>query len=211
MAGINKVILIGNLGRDPELRYTQSGSAVANLALATTRSYTNSRTNERVEETEWHRVVVWGKQAEFCNQYLSKGRQVYIEGRLQTRNYEDKDGIKRYSTEIVADTVQFLGRRGDGGGGGGGGGGGYDDGGGRGGGGGGYGGGRGGGGGGGGGGYGGGGGGGGGYQDQGPPSGGGPGGAPGGGAPGGGAPGGGGGGGGYDNYIPEPADDDIPF
>lgn len=116
MAGINKVILIGNLGRDPELRYTQSGSAVANLSVATTRAYTNSRTNERVEETEWHRVVVWGKQAEHCNQYLAKGRQVYVEGRLQTRNYEDKDGIKRYSTEVVADTVQFLGGRGGGGG-----------------------------------------------------------------------------------------------
>lgn len=206
MAGINKVILIGNLGRDPELRYTQSGSAVANLSVATTRAYTNSRTNERVEETEWHRVVVWGKQAEHCNQYLAKGRQVYVEGRLQTRNYEDKDGIKRYSTEVVADTVQFLGGRGGGGGGGGdfdGGGGGYGGGGGGRGGGGGYGGGGGGyggggGGRGGGGGYGGGGGrgggGGGGGHDPGPPDG-----------------GGGGGGGGYDNYIPEPADDDIPF
>lgn len=197
MAGINKVILIGNLGRDPELRYTQGGTAVCTLSIATTRSY-NNRNNERVEETEWHRVVVWSKQAEFCNQYLTKGRQVYIEGRLQTRSYDDKDGIKRYSTEVVADTVQFLGGRGGGGGGGdfeggAGGGGGYGGGGGgRGGGGGGYGGGSGGrSGGGGGGGYGGG---------------------------GGGGRGGGGGGGGpeqgpdaFDNYIPEPADDDIPF
>lgn len=200
MAGINKVILIGNLGRDPELRYTQGGTAVCNLSIATTRSYNNSRTNERVEETEWHRVVVWGKQAEFSNQYLSKGRQVYIEGRLQTRSYEDRDGVKKYSTEVVADTVQFLGGRGGGGGGdfdGGGGGGGGSYGGGGGGGGGSYGGGGGGrgggggyGGGGGGGGYGGGGGGGGrGGPDQGPPD----------------------GGGGYDNYIPEPSDDDIPF
>lgn len=116
MAGINKVILIGNLGRDPEMRYTQGGTPVCQLSLATTRSYTN-KSNERVEETEWHRVTVWSKQAEFCNQYLSKGRQVYVEGRLQTRSYEDKDGIKRYSTDIVADTVQFLGGRGDGGGG----------------------------------------------------------------------------------------------
>ncbi len=193
MAGINKVILIGNLGRDPELRYTQSGTAVCTLSLATTRSY-NNRNNERVEETEWHRVVVWSKQAEFCNQYLSKGRQVYVEGRLQTRNYEDKDGIKRYSTEVIADTVQFLGSRGGGGGGdyegGGGGGGGY---GGGGGGGGGYGGGD------GGGGYGGGGGGRGGPEQD------------GGGGGGGGGGSGDGGGGGYDNYIPEPADDDIPF
>lgn len=123
MAGVNKVILIGNLGRDPELRYTQGGTAVCQLNIATTRTYTN-KSNERVEETEWHRVVVWSKQAEMCNQYLSKGRQVYIEGRLQTRNYEDKEGIKRYTTEVVADRVQFLGGRGEGGGGGGGGGGG---------------------------------------------------------------------------------------
>lgn len=111
MAGINKVILIGNLGRDPEMRYTQGGTAVCTLNIATTRSFTKNE--ERVEETEWHRVVVWAKQAEFCNQYLSKGRQVYVEGRLQTRSYDDKDGIKRYSTEVVADTVQFLGGRGE--------------------------------------------------------------------------------------------------
>ena len=211
MAGVNKVILIGNLGRDPEIRYTQGGSAVCNLSLATTRSY-NNRNNERVEETEWHRVVVWGKQAEFCNQYLSKGRQVYIEGRLQTRNYEDKDGIKRYSTEVVADTVQFLGGRGGGGGGGGD----FDEGGG----GGNYGGGGGGNYGGGGGGNYGGGGGGGSYGGGGGGSYGGGGGGRGGGGRGGGGGGRGGGGGGggsdqgppdYDNYIPEPADDDIPF
>ncbi len=112
MAGVNKVIIIGNLGRDPELRYTQGGSAVCQLNIATTRRYTN-RTNEQVEETEWHRVVVWGKQAEHCSNYLSKGRQVYVEGRLQTRNYDDKDGVKRYSTEIVAETVQFLGGAGE--------------------------------------------------------------------------------------------------
>jgi single-strand DNA-binding protein len=114
MAGVNKVILIGNLGRDPELRYTPGGTAVATLNLATTRSYTKQGSNERVEETEWHKVTVWGKQAEFCNQYLSKGRQCYVEGRLQTRSYEDKDGKKCYATEVVAETVQFLGGKGGG-------------------------------------------------------------------------------------------------
>lgn len=110
MSGVNKVILIGNLGRDPELRYTQSGTAVCQLNLATTRTYTKGGPGgERVEETEWHRAVVWGKQAEHCNDYLSKGRQAYVEGRLQTRSYTDKEGVKRYSTEVVAETVQFLG------------------------------------------------------------------------------------------------------
>jgi len=117
---LNKVMLIGNLGRDPELRYTQSQQPVCQLSVATTRVYTN-RNNDRVEETEWHRVVVWGKQGELCNQYLTKGRQVYVEGRLQTRSWEDKDGNKKYSTEIVADFVRFLGGRGGEGGGGGGG------------------------------------------------------------------------------------------
>ena len=116
MAGINKVILIGNLGRDPEIRYTQGGSPVCKLNLATTRQWLNKQTNERVEETEWHRVTVWGKQAEHCNNYLSKGRSVYVEGRLKTSSYDDKDGNKRYSTEIIAETVQFLGGRVEGGG-----------------------------------------------------------------------------------------------
>ena len=123
MAGVNKVILIGNLGRDPEMRYTQGGTAVCRLNIATTRRYQNRQTNEMVEETEWHRVTVWGKSAEHCNNYLSRGRQVYVEGRLRTSSYEDKDGVKKYSTEVVADTVQFLGSKGggqDGGGGGGG-------------------------------------------------------------------------------------------
>ncbi len=129
---VNKVILIGNLGRDPELRYTQGGGPVASLSVATTRKWRNKQSNELVEETEWHRVSVFGQQAEHCNNYLSKGRMVYVEGRLRTRSYDDKDGIKRYSTEVVAETVQFLGGRGEGGGGGGGrggggGGGGYDD------------------------------------------------------------------------------------
>ncbi|KIG11900.1 Single-stranded DNA-binding protein [Enhygromyxa salina] len=127
MSGVNKVILIGNLGRDPELRYTQSGSPVASLSVATTRKWRNKQTNEMVEETEWHRVSVFGQSAEHCNNYLSKGRQVYVEGRLRTRSYDDKDGVKKYSTEIIADTVQFLGGRDGGGGGGGGGRGGYDD------------------------------------------------------------------------------------
>lgn len=110
MASINKAIIVGNLGRDPEARYTQGGTAVCTLSIATTRSYTN-KANERVEETEWHRVVVWGKTAEACSQHLAKGRQVYVEGRLQTRSYDDKDGVKKYTTEIVADVVQFLGSR----------------------------------------------------------------------------------------------------
>lgn len=114
MAGVNKAIIVGNLGRDPELRHTQGGSPVCQLSVATTRAYTN-KNNDRIEETEWHRIVVWGKSAEHCNNYLSKGRQVYVEGRIQTRSYEDKEGVKRYSTEIVADSVQFLGSRPDGG------------------------------------------------------------------------------------------------
>ncbi|MFO7564142.1 MAG: single-stranded DNA-binding protein [Enhygromyxa sp.] len=124
---VNKVILIGNLGRDPELRYMQNGNPVASLNVATTRKWRNKQTNELVEETEWHRISVFGPQAEHCNNYLSKGRQVYVEGRLRTRSYEDKDGVKKYATEIIADTVQFLGGRGEGGGGRGGGGGGYDE------------------------------------------------------------------------------------
>jgi len=108
MAGVNKAILIGNLGRDPELRYTQSGQAVANFTLATTESWSD-RNGERTERTEWHRIVVWGKTAEMCAQYLSKGRQAYIEGRIQTREWEDKEGQKQKTTEINAQTVTFLG------------------------------------------------------------------------------------------------------
>ncbi len=109
MAGINKVILIGNLGRDPELRYTQSGQPVATFSLATSENWTDKTSGEKVEKTEWHRVVVWGRTAELCSQYLAKGRTVYIEGRLQTRDWEDKEGQKRSTTEINAQTVQFLG------------------------------------------------------------------------------------------------------
>jgi single-strand DNA-binding protein len=121
MASVNKVILIGNLGADPELRQTQSGMAVANLRLATTDNR-KDRDGNRQERTEWHRIVAFGRTAELCGQYLSKGRQVYIEGRLQTRSWDDRDGNKRYSTEIVADNVTFLsgGDRSGGGGGGGG-------------------------------------------------------------------------------------------
>ena len=109
MAGINKVILIGNLGRDPELRYTQNGQPVANFSLATSEQWTDKNSGEKVERTEWHRIVVWGRSAEHCSQYLAKGRTVYIEGRLQTREWEDKEGQKRSTTEVNAQTVQFLG------------------------------------------------------------------------------------------------------
>ncbi len=108
MASVNKVILIGNLGRDPELRYTQSGQAVTNFTMATTDRFSN-RSGEREERTEWHRIVAWGRTAELCAQYLSKGRSVYVDGRLQTREWEDKEGQKRRTTEIVAQSVQFLG------------------------------------------------------------------------------------------------------
>lgn len=111
MAGVNKAILVGNLGRDPELRHTQSGQAVVNFTLATSETWTD-KSGERVERTEWHRVVVWGKTGEMCAQYLSKGRTVYVEGRIQTREWEDKDGNKRYTTEINAQTVNFIGPRG---------------------------------------------------------------------------------------------------
>ena len=113
MRGVNKVILIGNLGRDPEIRYTRDGTAVANLNVATTDSWKDAQ-GERQERTEWHRVVAWDKLAEIAKEYLSKGRQVYIEGRLQTRSWEDKDGNKRYTTEVRADQMVMLGGRGDG-------------------------------------------------------------------------------------------------
>ncbi len=120
MASVNKVMLIGNLGRDPELRYTQGGSAVCNFSVATNERWRDKDGNNQ-ERTEWHRIVVWGKQAENCAQYLQKGRTVFIEGRLQTRDWEDREGNKRQTTEINAMTVQFLGGRGGAGGGGGGG------------------------------------------------------------------------------------------
>src|SRR3954471_5256130 len=124
MAGsVNKVILIGHLGAKPELKYLPSGQAVCEMRLATNEVF-NDKQNQRQERTEWHRVVVWAKTAENCAQYLDKGRQIYIEGRLQTRSWDDKaTGEKRYMTEIVANQVTFLGSREGGGGGGGGGGG----------------------------------------------------------------------------------------
>lgn len=113
---VNKVILLGHLGADPEVRYTQGGTAVANLRIATNESYNDKTSGERVEKTEWHRVVAWGKLAEIVGQYLKKGRQVYIEGSLQTRQYQDQQGNTRYSTEIKANDLVMLGGRGEGGG-----------------------------------------------------------------------------------------------
>ena len=111
MAGINKVILIGRLGSDPEVRYTPSGVAVANFSIATSEEWKDKDTGEKKERTEWHRIVAWRRLGEICGEYLSKGKQVYVEGRLQTRDWEDRDGNKRYTTEIVATDVQFLGAR----------------------------------------------------------------------------------------------------
>ncbi len=113
MAGVNKAILIGNLGRDPELRYTQSGQAVVNFSIATSENWTD-KNGERQERTEWHRIVVWGKAGENCARFLSKGRMVYVEGRIQTREWEDREGQKRTTTEINAQTVTFLGGAGAG-------------------------------------------------------------------------------------------------
>jgi len=110
MASLNKVILIGNLGSDPEMRYTPSGNPVTSFRMATSRRYTDSN-GERKEETEWFRVVVFGKQAESCNQFVTKGKQVYVEGRLRTRNWEGQDGQKRVSVEVIANRVLFLGKR----------------------------------------------------------------------------------------------------
>jgi len=112
MSGVNKVILVGRLGADPEIRFTASGAGVANFNLATSENWTDKE-GQKQERTEWHRVVVWGKMAEICAQYLSKGRQAYVEGRLQTRQWDDKDGNKRYTTEVIASTVQFLDKAGD--------------------------------------------------------------------------------------------------
>lgn len=105
---VNKVIVLGRLGQNPELKYTPSGVAVCNFSLATSENWTD-KNGQKQERTEWHRVVVWGKLAELCNQYLSKGRQAYVEGSLQTRSWDDKNGNKRYTTEINAKTVQFIG------------------------------------------------------------------------------------------------------
>ena len=114
MRGVNKVILVGNLGRDPEVRYTRNGTAVATLNIATTETWTD-KNGQRQDRTEWHRVVAWSKLAEIAKEYLSKGRQVYIEGKLQTRSWDDRDGNKRYTTEVKADQMLMLGGRGEGG------------------------------------------------------------------------------------------------
>jgi len=113
MASVNKVILVGNLGRDPEVRYTSGGTAVANFTMATTDRWNDQSSGEKKERTEWHRVVVWGKQAEIAGEYLRKGRQVYVEGSLQTREWTDRDGNKRYTTEVRAQRFQMLGARQD--------------------------------------------------------------------------------------------------
>ena len=115
MGSVNKVILVGNLGRDAELRYTPGGAAVATLNLATTEVW-NDKSGQRQEKTEWHRIVLWGKTAETLSEYLLKGRQIYVEGRLQTRQWEDRDGNKRYTTEVRSDRVVLLSGRGEGGG-----------------------------------------------------------------------------------------------
>jgi single-strand DNA-binding protein len=116
MGSVNKVILVGNLGRDSELRYTPGGAAVATLNLATTEVW-NDKSGQKQEKTEWHRIVLWGKQAESLQEYLTKGKQIYVEGRLQTRQWDDKDGNKKYTTEIKADRITLLGGGGGGGGG----------------------------------------------------------------------------------------------
>src|SRR2546426_5540819 len=108
MSGVNKVILVGNLGANPEMRFTQGGQAVANIRIATTERWTD-KSGQKQEATEWHRVVVWGRQAEIVGQYLTKGRQVYVEGRIRTRQWQDQSGQKRYTTEIVATNMKLLG------------------------------------------------------------------------------------------------------
>jgi single-strand DNA-binding protein len=112
MASVNKAILIGNLGRDPEMRHTPSGKPVTTFSIATTEKW-RDQNGEMQESTEWHNIVLWGRQAEIAKEYLSKGRPVYIEGRIQTRSYEDKNGVKKYITEIVGRHMQFLGARGE--------------------------------------------------------------------------------------------------
>lgn len=111
MASVNKVIIVGNLGKDPDTRYTQNGDAITNITVATTDKWKDKATGQQKEATEWHRVSFFGKLAEIASQYLKKGSQVYVEGKLKTRKYTDKDGIEKYSTEIQADQLQMLGGR----------------------------------------------------------------------------------------------------
>ncbi len=110
MAGVNKVILVGNLGKDPEIRHLENGTAVANFTIATSESY-KDKSGARVDQTEWHNIVVWRKLAEIAESYLKKGSQVYLEGKLRTRSWEDQQGNKRYTTEVVADTFTMLGKK----------------------------------------------------------------------------------------------------
>lgn len=112
MAGVNKAILVGRLGKDPEIKYTPNGTAIANFTMATSENY-KDKDGQKQERTEWHRIVAFGKLAEICGEYLAKGKQVYIEGRIQTRSWDDKDGNKKYMTEIVANTMQMLGKADD--------------------------------------------------------------------------------------------------
>jgi single-strand DNA-binding protein len=116
MASVNKVIIIGNLGKDPEVRYMPSGSAICNITVATSRQWKDKTSGDRQEETEWHRIALFDRLAEIAGEYLKKGRPVYIEGRLKTRKYTDKDGVEKYTTEIVASEMQLLGGREGGGG-----------------------------------------------------------------------------------------------
>src|SRR5690554_3216766 len=111
MASVNKVILVGNLGRDPEVRYNPDGAAICNISLATTAEWKDRNTGEKKSETEWHRVVFYNRLAEIAGEYLKKGRSVYVEGRLKTRKWQDKDGVDKYTTEIIADQMQMLGGR----------------------------------------------------------------------------------------------------
>jgi len=113
MAGINKVILVGNLGKDPEVRYLEGGTAVANFPIATSETYKDKNTGERKTNTEWHNIVLWRGLAEIAEKYLKKGNQIYIEGKLRTRQWQDKDGNNRYTTEVVGDNLQMLGRKDD--------------------------------------------------------------------------------------------------
>jgi single-strand DNA-binding protein len=111
MASVNKVILIGNLGRDPEVRYAPSGAAICNITLATSRSWKDKQTGDRQEETEWHRIVFYDRLAEIAGEYLKKGKSIYVEGRLKTRKWTDKDGVEKYTTEVIAQEMTMLGSR----------------------------------------------------------------------------------------------------
>lgn len=115
MASVNKVMLIGNLGKDPEVRYTAAGQAVASFSLATSERFKNKQSGEWEEKTEWHRITLWGKQAEVAGEYLAKGKTIFVEGRLQTRKWTDQSGAEKYTTEIVGERMQMLGAKGDGG------------------------------------------------------------------------------------------------